>query len=117
MRNKFKLDIKQYYLIVRKKCVEKNTKSKNPEVVKIKNAELKLLSRCAACNSKQSKSIKEQEARRLLNIFFQKYKMNDITNNFLLGRDKSMSRMNLRQSGPTYSDCQLFNKNKEVKGN
>ena len=43
--------------------------------------------------------------------------MNDITNNFLLGRDKSMSRMNLRQSRPTYSDCQLFNKNKEVKGN
>ena len=72
----------------------KNTKSKNPEVVKIKNAKLKLLSRCAACNSKQSKSIKEQEARRLLKIFFQKYKMNDITNNFLLGRDKSMSRMN-----------------------
>ena len=78
---------------------------------------MKLLSRCAACNSKQSKSIKEQEARRLLKIFFQKYKMNDITNNFLLGRDKSMSRMNLRQSGSTYSDCQLFNKNKEVKGN
>ena len=47
------------------KC-RKNTKSKNPEVVKTKNGRVMLLSQCVVCNSKKSKFLKEQEARGLL---------------------------------------------------
>ena len=47
------------------KC-KKNTESKNPEVVKTKNGKIMLLSRCAVCNSKKLKFIKEQEAKGLL---------------------------------------------------
>ena len=47
------------------KC-RKNTQSKNPEVVKTKNGTIILLSKCSVCNSKKSKCLKEQEARRLL---------------------------------------------------
>ena len=44
----------------------KNTKSKNPEIVNTKNGRIMLLSKCAVCNSKISKFLKEQEARGLL---------------------------------------------------
>ena len=44
----------------------KNTESKNPKVVRTKNGRIMLLSKCAVCNSKKSKFIKEQEARGLL---------------------------------------------------
>ena len=44
----------------------KNTKSKNPEIVNTKNGRIILLSKCAVCNSKISKFLKEQEARGLL---------------------------------------------------
>ena len=49
------------------KC-RKNTESKNPKVVKkTKNGRRRmLLLKCAVCNSKKSKFIKEQEAKRLL---------------------------------------------------
>ena len=47
------------------KC-RKNTKSKNPEVLKTKNGRIMFLSKCAVCNSKKSKFMKEQEARGLL---------------------------------------------------
>ena len=40
--------------------------SKNPEVAKTKNGRIMLLLRCAVCNSKKSKFLKEQEARGLL---------------------------------------------------
>ena len=40
----------------------KNTESKNPEVAKTKNGRIMLLSKCAVCDSKKSKFIKEQEA-------------------------------------------------------
>ena len=47
------------------KC-RKNTESKTPKVVRTKNGRIMLLSKCAVCNSKKSKFIKEQEARGLL---------------------------------------------------
>ena len=47
------------------KC-RKNTESKNPQVVRTKNERIMLLSKCAVCDSKKSKFIKEQEATRLL---------------------------------------------------
>ena len=43
----------------------KNTKSQNPIVVKTKNGRIMLLSKCATCNSKISKFIKEQQAKGL----------------------------------------------------
>ena len=43
----------------------KNTESKNPKVVKTKNGRRILLSKCAVCNSKKYKFIKEQQARGL----------------------------------------------------
>ena len=74
------------------KC-RKNTESKNPKVVRTKNGRITLLSKCAVCNSKKSKFIKQREAKVLLgnllgakipilgdiplvNTLFQKYKMN-----------------------------------------
>ena len=59
-----KLYIKQCCFIVW--SVEKNTESKNPKVVRTKNGRIMLLSKCEACDSKKSKSVKEQEASGLL---------------------------------------------------
>ena len=50
-----------YYLNCRK-----STESKNPKFVKTKNGRIMLLSKWTARNSKKSKSIKEQHARRFL---------------------------------------------------
>ena len=47
------------------KC-RKNTESKNPKVVRTKNGKVMLLSKCAVCNSKKLKFLKEQVATRLL---------------------------------------------------
>ena len=47
------------------KC-RKNTESKTQKVTKIKNERIMLLSKCAVCDCKKSKSIKQQEASRLL---------------------------------------------------
>ena len=47
------------------KC-KKNTESKNTKVIKTKNREIMLLSKCTLCNSKKLEFIKEQEARGLL---------------------------------------------------
>ena len=47
------------------KC-RKNTESKNPKVARTKNGRIMLLSKCAVCDSKKPKFIKEQEASRLL---------------------------------------------------
>ena len=44
----------------------KNAESKNPKIVEIKNWKIMLLSKCTLWDSKKSKSIKEQEASRLL---------------------------------------------------
>ena len=47
------------------KC-RKNTESKNPKFAKTKNGRIMLLSKCAVCDSKKSKFIKQQEASGLL---------------------------------------------------
>ena len=47
------------------KC-RKKTKSKKPQVLKTKNGNITLLSKCELCDSKKSKFIKEQEASGLL---------------------------------------------------
>ena len=47
------------------KC-RKNTESKNPKVVKTKKGRIMPLSKCAVCDNKKSKFIKEKEASRLL---------------------------------------------------
>ena len=44
------------------KC-RKNKENKNPKVAKTKNGTIMLLSKCAVCNSKNSKFLKEQEAK------------------------------------------------------
>ena len=43
------------------KC-RKNTESKNPKFVRTKNGKVMLLSKCAVCNSKKLKFLKEQVA-------------------------------------------------------
>ena len=50
------------------KC-RKNTKSKNPKVVRTKNGRIMPLSKCAVCDSKKLKFIKEQEASALLSTW------------------------------------------------
>ena len=47
------------------KC-RKNTESKNPKVVRTKNRRIILLLNCVVWNSKESKFLKEQEAKGLL---------------------------------------------------
>ena len=47
------------------KC-KKNTGSINPKFSKTTNGKIMMLSKCAACGSKKSKFIKEQEVKRLL---------------------------------------------------
>ena len=44
--------------------------------------------------------------------YSENYKINDISNNFLLAGDKFMPEMYLKQSGFTYSACGPFTKNK-----
>ena len=53
-----------YYRIVCK-C-RKNTECKNTKVARTKNERIMLLSKCAVCNSKRSKFLKEEEAKGLL---------------------------------------------------
>ena len=65
--------ILSYYL----KC-RKNTESKNPEVVKTINGRIMLLSKCAVCDSKKSKFIKELEASGLLSSLGIKTPLNKI---------------------------------------
>ena len=47
------------------KC-RKNTETKNTKVVRTRNGKIMLLSKYAVCDSRKSKSIKEQEASWLL---------------------------------------------------
>ena len=44
----------------------KNTESKNPKAAKTKNGRIMLLSKCAVCDSKKSKFIKQKDASGLL---------------------------------------------------
>ena len=45
---------------------KKDTENINPKIVQTKNNRLMMLSKCAICNNKKSRFIKEQEARGLL---------------------------------------------------
>ena len=47
------------------KC-EKHTKNINPQVSSTSNGKVMILSKCEICNSKKSKLINKQEAKRLL---------------------------------------------------
>ena len=59
------------------KC-RKNTESENSQVVRTKNRRIMLLSKCAVCNSKKPKFIKEQEASGLLSSLGIKTPLNKI---------------------------------------
>ena len=48
------------------KC-RKNTESTNPKSTRTKNGRIMLLSKCAVCDNKKSKFIKERESSGLLN--------------------------------------------------
>ena len=88
----------------------KNAESKNPKVARTKSGRIILLRKCAVCNSKKLKFIKEQGASGLLSslgiktplskiplvssllfcryeLVNTRYKMNDIVNKFLLAED------------------------------
>ena len=105
------------------KC-KKNNESINRRVSKTSNGRTMMLSKCVICGSKQSKFIKQQQAKGLLSnlgirtllnkipsledILFllsaiPSYKMNDIINKFLLAGEKFMPEMHLRQPKFTYS--------------
>ena len=45
---------------------QKDTKNINPKIVRTENNRLMMLSKCAICNNKKSRFVKEQEARGLL---------------------------------------------------
>ena len=49
------------------KC-RKNKESKNPKVAMTKNKKIMLLSKCAVCNSKKSKFIKQQASELLSSL-------------------------------------------------
>ena len=59
------------------KC-KKNTESKNPKAVKTKNKRIMPLSKCAVCESKKSKFIKQQKASGLLRSLETKIFLNKI---------------------------------------
>ena len=59
--NEIGLNFSSYCL----KCI-KNTESKKPKIVRTKSKIIMLLSKCAICDSKKLKFIKEQEAKGLL---------------------------------------------------
>ena len=46
--------------------MQKNTESINPKISKTSNGKTMILSKCAICDSKKSKFIKEQQAKGLL---------------------------------------------------
>ena len=109
----------------------KDTENINPKV--LNTTKIMLLSKCAMlfskCGSRKSRFIKNQEAKELLHnlgvrtpsskvqilgdICFNRIKMNEIVNGFLLAGDKFMPEMHLKQPGFTYSACGPFTKNKK----
>ena len=72
-----------------------------------------LLSKCTVCDGKRLKFIREKETSGLLNSLGIKTPLNKVpllVNKFLLGGDKFMPEMYLRQPGFTYGACELFTK-------
>ena len=49
----------------------------------------------------------------VLNAIFQKHKVNEMINKFLLTGDKFMPEMHLKQLGLAYRECGRFTKNKK----
>ena len=111
------------------KCRE-DTENINPKVSNTSNGKTVILSKCAICGSKQSRFIKNKEAKGLLSnlgvrtplsevpilgdILSKIYKkMNKVVNKILLAGDKFKPEMHLKQPGFTYSACGPFTKNKE----
>ena len=93
------------------KCT-KDTENMNPWVWNTSNGRTVILSKCAICGSKNSRFIKNQEAKGLLSnlgirtplskvpilgdiLFWMHIKMNEIVNKFLLAGDKFMPEMYL----------------------
>ena len=82
-------------------------------------------SNSAACDSKTLRFFKQQEASGLLSslgirtplsqiplvdpFLFQRYKMNEMINNFLVAGDTFMPLMHLKQSGFRYISCGPLN--------
>ena len=108
----------------------KHTENINPQVSSSSNGKITILSKCAICNSKKSRSINQQEAKRLLSklgiktplskmpilgdiLFWMHIKMNEIVNKFLLAGYTFMPEMHLKQPGFTHSTCGPFTKIKE----
>ena len=109
-------------------CVKcrKDTENIDPKMVRTKNNRLIMQSKCPVFRIKNSKFVKEQEAKGLLSNLGIKtllskipllnvlsVKMNEIANKFFLVGDKFMPEMHLKQPGFTYSACGPFTKNKE----
>ena len=110
------------------KC-RKNTENIDPKIVRTKNNRLVMQSKCSVCGTKESRFIKEQEAKGLLSnlgiktplrkilllniLFWMRIKMNEIINKFLLVGDKFMPEMHLKHPGFTYNACGPITKNKE----
>ena len=111
----------------------KNTENINSKVSKTSNGKTMVLSKCAICDSKKSRFIKNPKAKGLLSnlgvrtpfsklpilgyfvliCMLNRIKMNEIVNKFLSAGDKFMPEMHLKQLGFTYSACGSFTKNKE----
>ena len=100
------------------------------QVSSTSNGNLMILSKCAICNSKKSKSINKQEAKGLLSnlgiktplnkipilgdiLFWMNIITTEIVNRFLLAGDKFMPAVDLRQPRFAYSASGPITKNKE----
>ena len=107
-------------------CVKcgKDTGSIDPKTVRTKNNKLIMQAKCAVCEIKKKRFVKEQETKGLLSNLGIKtplseipllkivlaVKMNEIVNTLLLVGDKFMPEMHLKQSDFTYNACGPFTK-------
>ena len=112
----------------------KNTENINSKVSKTSNGKTMVLSKCAICDSKKSRFIKNPKAKGLLSnlgvrtpfsklpilgyfvliCMLNRIKMSEMVNKFLSAGDKFMPEMHFKQPRFTYSDCGPFPKNKEI---
>ena len=107
-------------------CVKcgKDTGSADPKTARTKNNRLIMQAKCAFCEIKKTRFVKEQEAKSLLSNLGIKtplskipllkivltVKMNEIVNTLLLVGDKFMPEMHLKQPDFTYNACGPFTK-------
>ena len=75
-----------------KKTKKKPTKNVDSKVLKTKNGKTILVSKCAVCNSKQSRFLKEQEAKWILSSLGPKIPLRKIT---LLGDILFLNSLNV----------------------